>query len=125
MTLDPKIGVGLLVVVAAAVFVGARASYEANGSRVTFGKFVSCGSPEFAEADVLVDGNKVGVITRCKNDDFVSESSRTRKWVVTEYEVVLYQRDDDDSGTFVVGQDSAAEALSKAKDYCRRKLETS
>lgn len=86
-------------------------------SGIAFGRFVGAG--EFADALVLKDGVKVGLITRVKSDEFVTESSRQRRWVVTEYEVALYA--DEDSVTFTTAGCGAVEALKRAKDYCREK----
>lgn len=86
---------------------------------VSFGRF--SGSGEFASAPVFKDGVQVGTIHRIKSDEFVTESSRARKWVVSEYEVALEV--DEDTKVFMVTRAICATgALKQAADYCRERL---
>lgn len=87
---------------------------------VTFGRF-SGEDREYAEAAIFQNDVPVGTIARCKDNVFVTESSRARKWAVVLYEVALDC--DEDSREFMVTPNvSATEALKKARDYCRQRL---
>lgn len=69
--------------------------------KVTFGKF-NVLDEELATADILVDGVKVGIITRRRADLLRSPTGYARHWVVVAYEATL--DDANDTSAFEDGE---------------------
>jgi hypothetical protein len=85
--------------------------------KVTFSKFESTDTREFAEAQVFVDGKEVGTICRCNDSVFVTATSRARKWVVSRYEVVFNSGlSHDDVEVYVSKTTDAKTALKVVKE---------
>jgi hypothetical protein len=98
--------------------------------RIKFSAFVSRGSREYGESTITLDGQKVGILTRISEDEFVTASSRERQWRVRLYEVSIFDDDpgdvfdpeDDDMSFEVTTSRDAKAALRMAKAYARQKI---